>query len=90
MLAAELVEPERFLTHWAKEKDVSPHVRNLMGFLALAELAGAVKACPTGTRFVTGEGPCDLDLDALHDAAVAALKASRKRSKCHADTGGQA
>jgi hypothetical protein len=48
MLAVERVEPERFLTNWARDKDVSPHVRNLMGFLALAELAGAVKACPQG------------------------------------------
>ncbi|MGA7328605.1 MAG: hypothetical protein WBX25_29975 [Rhodomicrobium sp.] len=66
-----------FLAEWAKDRVLSPTVTNLMGFLALAELAGEVRAQPTGTKFVKGNGPRDLDLDALHAAAVAAQAASK-------------
>jgi hypothetical protein len=72
-------EPERFLTDWAKDKDLSPTVRNLMGFLVLAELAGDVKARPTGTKFVMQAGR--IDLDALYAAAVAAITAAQQRRR---------
>jgi hypothetical protein len=67
-----------FWADWAKGKDLSPNVQTLMGYLALAEIAGTLQQKSAGTKFWRGDDPLGLDLDALHAAASAALSASRK------------
>jgi hypothetical protein len=74
-------ESDQKFIEWARDKPDVPAVRNLMGMLAIAEDVGTSEGLPTGTRFFRGRKRRDLDLDALYRAAVAALSASKKRSK---------
>jgi hypothetical protein len=72
-------ESDQQLIEWAHDKTDFPAVRNLMAMMAVAELAGAAQGFPTGTNFIKGRKPRDLDLDALYAAAIAVLSASKKR-----------
>jgi len=60
----------RIVSDWSKDKHHFKDVRDLMGFLAHAEIAAAAHGHKTGTNFVRGAN--SWDLDALYKAAVAA------------------
>jgi hypothetical protein len=79
MTALSQEEADQTLAKWARGKTEFPSVRNLMGFLAVAELAGTAHGQPTGTKFIKRAGR--IDLDALYAAAVAAITAAQQRRR---------
>ena len=70
---------QEIVSNFAKGKEHFETVRNLMGFLAHAELLGSHHGRPTATSFIKGPKPEDWDLDALYQAAIHAHPQTRKK-----------
>jgi hypothetical protein len=72
-------QANEYVQSWAKDKPHFETVRNLMAYLAHAELTGKHHGKDTATGFIKGHGPHDWDLDALYEAAIHAHPKIRKK-----------